>query len=161
VVIERVHEWVVGPEYKVTDMDGETGQIVGVSGGRVFEGVLFLAPAASGWSTPRATPTCGGLIVEWRQRTDHVLGYSFGTLAGFGSAEREFTVTTPVRINPRDEAATVAPALRHRHRRARSGPHLQPESPAISTPASLTERPCGCAPSLNGATATIRLQVGF
>ena len=173
-VIERVHnEWVVGPEYRVTDMDGETGQIVGVSGGRVFESVLFLG-AGGFWMVDSSRNTdmgYGGLIVEWRQRTDHVIGYSFGTLAGFGGATRELTVTTPPRVNPRDGGRNGGTVTQHLH--FDTGFFIvEPEADLIFNLSRRLHLHTGIAyrattadthnaPSLDGATATIRLQVGF
>ena len=70
--IERIHnEFVVAPEFRVTDLDGETGQIVGVSGGRVFDSVLLVG-AGGYWMVDASRGTdmgYGGLVVEWRQRS--------------------------------------------------------------------------------------------
>jgi len=172
--IDRIHnEWVAAPEYRVTDIDGETGQIVGVSGGRVFDSVLLLG-AGGYWMVDASRGTdmgYGGLVVEWRQRTNHFIGYGLGTLAGFGSATREVTVSTPAHGNLRDGGRNGA-TLNQRLRFDSDFFIVEPEadlifnlSPRLHLHTGVGYRATTAdtrgASSLDGATLTLRLQVAF
>jgi hypothetical protein len=172
--IERIHnEFVVAPEFRVTDIDGETGELVGVSGGRVFDSALFVG-AGGYWLVDASRGTdmgYGGLVVEWRQRTDHFIGYSFGTLAGFGRATRELTLSIPVRGNGRDGGRNSA-TLNQRLRFNTDFFIVEPEAGLVFNLSHRLHLHTGVgyrattastrnAGSLDGATATLRLQVGF
>jgi hypothetical protein len=167
--IERVHdEFVVAPEFKVTDLHGETGQIVGVSGGRLFDKSLLVG-AGGYWmfDASRATDMgYGGLIVEWRQRADHLVGYSVRNLAGFGRATRALTVSTTVRRDGRN-TTVVDRDVRFRQ----DFFIVEPEGDVVLNLGERFHLFAGIGyratsagtrgvSSLNGATASIRLQVG-
>jgi hypothetical protein len=172
--VERVsNEFVIAPEYKVTDLHGETGQIVGVSGGRVIDGVLLIG-AGGYWMVDGSRGTemgYGGAIVEWRQRTDHLIGYSLGGLAGFGQATRQLAVTIVGRGDPRDNRRD-AQVFDGRFRFRQNFFIVEPEADVIVNVTQRLHLHVGVGyrattadtrgvSSLNGATGTVRLQIGW
>jgi hypothetical protein len=75
--------FVVAPEYKVTDLHGETGQLVGAWAGKLVDGVLFVGGAGY-WMVDASRDTdigYGGLVVAWNGRAQHLVGYSLRGLA--------------------------------------------------------------------------------
>jgi hypothetical protein len=172
--VERVsNQFVIIPEYKVTDIHGETGQIVGVSGGRVIDRVLLIG-AGGYWMVDGSRGTdmgYGGVVVEWRQRTERLIGFSLRGLAGFGQATRSATVAVPVRTNARDGARDdddVSGHIRFRQNFFIA----EPEADLIVNIARRLQLHAGAGyrlttadtrggTSLDGATGTIAFQIGW
>ena len=106
--VERIYNpFVITPEYKITDIDGETGQILGLSIGRLLDSRLFVGGGGY-WLVdgPRGTDMWyGGAIVGWRQWAERSIAVTLQGLAGFGEAEQEtdlpFFATGPHRDNRR------------------------------------------------------------
>ena len=88
-VVERVPTaLLVAPDYKVTDVDGEIGQLAGLYGGRVVDDALLVGGALY-WLANRSDTfklTYGGLLVGWSSPDTHRIRLGVRGLAGFGSA---------------------------------------------------------------------------
>lgn len=172
--IERVSsQFAIAPEYKVTDIHGETGQIVGVSGGRVFDSALFIG-AGGYWMVNGSHGTdmgYGGAIVEWRLRPNHLIGYSVRGFAGVGQAARPLNISVPAGAGRRDHD-NDEPVLNGRFRYRQDFFIVEPEADFIVNmtrqlhlhvgagyrATSANTRGVG---SLDGATGTIGLQIGW
>jgi PEGA domain len=78
--------FVIAPDFKTTRLDGRSAGLAGVYGGRVIDGELMIGAGAY-WRTNGARASdmaYGGAVVEWRQHTDRLLGFSVRGLAGVG-----------------------------------------------------------------------------
>lgn len=176
--VERVsNQFVIAPEYKVTDIHSETGQIIGVSGGRVLDDVLLIG--AGGYlmvDGSRGTDLrYGGVVVEWRPRTDHLIGYSVRALGGFGQATRRLLLTVPVGSNVRDndrDNDRDGNVLDGRFRFRQGFFMIEPEADMIVNMTRRLRIHVGAGyrattantrgvSSLNGATGTVGLQVAW
>jgi hypothetical protein len=93
--IERVDNgFAIAPDFKVTRLQGASVGVAGVYGGWVLDHALLFGGGAY-WLTNRSSPSdlaYGGAVVEWRQFTDHRLGFSARGLAGVGQANTTTTV---------------------------------------------------------------------
>lgn len=79
---------VITPTFKVTDIDGQVGTMMGVQGGLLTDGRLFVG-AGVHWLTGGADNVdlaYGGGVVEWLAASDALVTVSLGSLVGFGSA---------------------------------------------------------------------------
>jgi hypothetical protein len=102
IVVERVHDqWVIGPEYKLTSLDGETGQLAGIVGGRIIQelfyvggAVYWLAAGASAWDLQY-----GGLVIGLQMPPDRPVAFGVKGLMGVGGATG--SVTTQEVFGPR------------------------------------------------------------
>ena len=92
-ILERIHDaWVIAPDFKVTDVDGRTGELAGVYGGRLIDNTLLIGGAAY-WLTNDARDfgmSYGGLIVGWQSREFGRIRFGGRGLAGIGSATLGF-----------------------------------------------------------------------
>jgi hypothetical protein len=99
--IERVENgFAIAPDFKVTRLQGASVGVLGVYGGWVFDHALLLG-AGGYWLTNRSSQSdlaYGGAVVEWRQFTDHRLGFSARGLAGVGQANTATTTLIDVRL---------------------------------------------------------------
>jgi hypothetical protein len=88
-VIERVHDGVlVAPEYKITELDGDTGQLAGARAGRLVDGVLFIGGAAY-WLTNDSRDfklAYGGVLIGWSTPAERRVSFGGKALIGGGSA---------------------------------------------------------------------------
>jgi hypothetical protein len=95
-VIERIHDtFVVAPEYKVTSIDHETGQLAGLSAGRVMDEKLLVGGAVY-WLANNSRDfklTYGGLVVGWSASAGSRLRFGARGLAGVGSATLGSNIT--------------------------------------------------------------------
>ena len=97
-VVERVRNpFVVAPDYKVTNLDGDLGQLAGAYGGRVFDEVLFIGGAAhwlvNGDRGERLT--YGGVVVGSSLPQWGVVRFGVRALAGLGSGRLQRDVNVP------------------------------------------------------------------
>jgi hypothetical protein len=94
-VLERIHDaWVIAPDFKVTDVDGRTGELAGVYGGRLIDNTLLVGGAAY-WLANDARDfkmTYGGLVVGWQSREFGRIRFGGRGLAGVGTATLGFDV---------------------------------------------------------------------
>jgi hypothetical protein len=98
-VVERVPTaLLIAPDYKVSDVDGEVGQLAGLYGGRVVDDALLVGGAlywlANGSDTFKLT--YGGLLVGWSAPEMHRVRFGVRGLAGFGSATLPIVRSVPV-----------------------------------------------------------------
>jgi hypothetical protein len=99
IVVQRVHDqFFVAPEYKLTDMNGRTGQLVGGSGGIlmqqtfVFGGALYhLVDGPSDWEL-----TYGGFTFGVQMPPEKRIRFGARSLIGFGSASNVASYTFPI-----------------------------------------------------------------
>lgn len=83
--------FVFAPDFKVTDINHETGAMVGAYGGYVFGG-QFLVGAGGYWqanSTYGTHLAYGGPVVEWRIRPTETIGFNLHALVGAGELYAE------------------------------------------------------------------------
>ena len=99
--LERIESpFVVAPDYKITALDGSTGQLAGAYGGRLFDKTLFVGGGyywlvdGSGGEEMRY----GGLILGWSIPAGGAVRLSARGLVGFGTATLE---TGVLRAAPR------------------------------------------------------------
>lgn len=97
-VLERIpNAWVLAPDFKVTDVDGRTGELAGAYGGKVIDNTLLIGGAAY-WLANDARDfkmMYGGVIVGWQSPEFGRIRFGGRGLAGLGSATLGFDV--PVR----------------------------------------------------------------
>lgn len=87
--VERVHNpFVVAPDYKVTDLDGEFGQLAGAYVGRSLEQALFIG-AAGYWLVNGSGGdelAYGGVLTGWSAPLGSRIRFGARGLVGFGRA---------------------------------------------------------------------------
>lgn len=88
-IVERVHNpFVVAPDFKLTEVDSDTGQLAGVYAGRLLEDKVLVAGAlywlANGTDTFRLT--YGGLLLGWSTSPIQKIRFGIRGLAGVGTA---------------------------------------------------------------------------
>jgi hypothetical protein len=94
-VLEPVRNpFVVAPEYKVTQVDGRTGQLAGAYAGKLIDEQLLVAGALYTLTDlGRATDlTYGGLLVGWTTAPEHRVRFGARSLVGFGEGELPVTI---------------------------------------------------------------------
>ncbi len=99
--IERIHSGVLlAPDFKITEIDGGTSELIGGYGGWVTDKTFFIGGAgywlANGARDRRLA--YGGLLLQWMGRGDRTLGYSIKGLVGGGESTLSRTITQPVRF---------------------------------------------------------------
>lgn len=104
-VIERVSNGFAGaPEFKFTELDGTTENLLGGYGGYLIDNTLLIGGGAY-WLTSGSRihdMGYGGAVIEWLQRVNHPIGYSVRGLIGFGVASLGENVTVVDGRNGRD-----------------------------------------------------------
>lgn len=89
--IEEIDDaWVIGPDFRVTDVESELSTMAGVYGGRLLADRLLIGAGAY-WLLDGAFGTdmhYAGPLVEWSTRNDSWINVSLRGLVGFGSATR-------------------------------------------------------------------------
>lgn len=96
-IIERVHDGtVVAPEYKVTEVNHETGQLIGGYVGRVIDERLLVGAAAYGLVNGHHGDDLiyGGLLVGWSTPADARIAFGARALTGVGRAT--LAIDTPI-----------------------------------------------------------------
>ncbi len=101
--VERLHTPVViAPDYKITDLNGTTGQLAGAYGGCVVDDVLFIGGGGY-WLTNGSRGEelgYGGLLVGWVAPQWSGIRFGARALVGAGAATlgRDLRVARPVRF---------------------------------------------------------------
>jgi hypothetical protein len=101
-VIERVHDdFVVAPDFKITDLDRRTGNLAGVSLGLLQQDTFFVGVAGY-WLANRSENDFemmyGGLVLGWNLRPERRAQFGARGLLGFGRA----TLGTDLNVLARD-----------------------------------------------------------
>lgn len=124
VTIERVeNQWVLVPEAKLTDLNGDLGNLVGFTGGWLREETLLVGGAAywlingpGGWDL-----AYGGLAIGTQWRGDRAVTFGARGLIGAGEATRTVTFRSgfpwpwpggqamPLNFGPRGTFSNVIP----------------------------------------------------
>jgi hypothetical protein len=104
-VLERIHSpFVIAPDYKITDFDGDTGHLAGVYGGRLLDNTLFIGGGyywlVSG--TQNEEMRYGGLLVGWSMPAGSAVRFGGRGLVGFGTASLPSEVGPRIVPRPRD-----------------------------------------------------------
>jgi Outer membrane protein beta-barrel domain len=88
--LERIHnDFVVAPDFKITDVDGRTGNLVGVSAGLLTQDTFFVGGAGywlANGSENDFEMMYGGLTLGWNFRPEHRVQFGARSLFGFGRA---------------------------------------------------------------------------
>lgn len=94
-VLERIRaDWVLAPDFKVTDVDGRTGELAGAYGGRLTDGTLLIGGAAY-WLANGDRDfklAYGGLLVGWQSPEFGRIRFGGRGLVGAGRATLGFDV---------------------------------------------------------------------
>ena len=102
--LERVHSgWAITPDYRITDFDHTTSQLLGAYGGWVYDSTILIG--AGGYWTTNAPNNrdlqYGGAVVEWLNGADRAFGFSIRGLVGWGTSRLPGTVSRIVEPAPR------------------------------------------------------------
>lgn len=88
-VLERLHNpFVVAPDYKITDIDGETGQLAGAYAGKLLADTLFVGGGFY-WlvnGDHGEEMRYGGLLLGWSMPAGRVVRFGARGLVGVGTA---------------------------------------------------------------------------
>jgi hypothetical protein len=88
-VLERIHNpFVVAPDYKITDLDGDTGQLAGAYAGRLLADTLFVGGGFY-WlvnGDHGEEMRYGGLILGWSMPAGRAVRFGARGLVGVGTA---------------------------------------------------------------------------
>jgi hypothetical protein len=88
-VLERLHNpFVVAPDYKITDIDGDTGQLAGAYAGRLLADTLFVGGGFY-WlvnGDHGEEMRYGGLILGWSMPAGRAVRFGARGLVGVGTA---------------------------------------------------------------------------
>jgi hypothetical protein len=100
-IVERVHSgFLAAPDFKVTEVDKKTSELVGGYAGWLADESFFIGGAgywlASGSSDREMA--YGGVMLQWLAQTNNVFGIGVKGLLGGGQATLASTVTTYVPV---------------------------------------------------------------
>jgi hypothetical protein len=88
-VLERIHSpFVVAPDYRIANVDGDTGQLAGAYAGRLLDGTLFVGGGFY-WlvnGDRGEEMRYGGLMLGWSMPAGRMVHFGARSLVGFGSA---------------------------------------------------------------------------
>jgi hypothetical protein len=88
-VLERIHNpFVVAPDYKITDLDGDTGQLAGAYAGRLLADTLFVGGGFY-WlvnGDHGEEMRYGGLMLGWSMPAGRAVRFGARGLVGVGTA---------------------------------------------------------------------------
>jgi hypothetical protein len=110
-VIEPIHSpFVIAPEYKVTEVDGDWRQLAGVYAGRLFDEQLLIAGAVYSLvdGPDRTDLTYGGLLIGW-STPEARLRFGARALIGGGRSTLPLTLTRDIRFGTRSDPRVVRP----------------------------------------------------
>jgi hypothetical protein len=111
-VLERIeNRFVVAPDYKVTAIDGDTGQLAGAYAGWLAEDTLLIGGAAY-WladGPADAALTYGGLLVGWNTPGERRIQFGARGLVGVGRAELARDVAGFARFGSRHRGTGPTP----------------------------------------------------
>jgi hypothetical protein len=88
-VVESIpSQLVIAPDYKMTDIDGDLGQLAGIYGGKVIDDALFVGGAgywmANGSDAVKLT--YGGVLIGWTSPSSGWIRFGARGLTGIGTA---------------------------------------------------------------------------
>jgi hypothetical protein len=92
--------FVIAPDFRITEVNHHTAQLVGAYGGYVFAGQVLIGAGAY-WqanSTDGAHLAYGGPVVEWRMFTNRTIGFNLHGLVGAGWRFSDFGYFQDVRF---------------------------------------------------------------
>ena len=96
-ILERIHNpFVVAPDYRIADIDGDTGQLAGAYAGRLLDNTLFIGGGYY-WlvnGDRGEEMRYGGLVLGWSMPAGRMLRFGGRGLVGFGTA----ALTTDVEL---------------------------------------------------------------
>lgn len=88
-VLERIHNpFVVAPDYKITDIDGDTGQLAGAYAGKLLADTLFVGGGFY-WlvnGDHGEEMRYGGLVLGWSRPAGRAVRFGARGLVGVGTA---------------------------------------------------------------------------
>ena len=88
-VLERIFSpWVAAPDYKIADVDGDTGQLAGAYVGRLLDNTLFIGGGFY-WlvnGDHGEEMRYGGLLLGWSMPAGSMIRFGGRGLVGFGTA---------------------------------------------------------------------------
>ena len=103
-VLERIeNRFIVAPDFKVTDIDGDAGGLAGGYAGWLADDTLLVGGAAY-WlaNGPNdAELAYGGLLVGWNTPAEHRIQFGARGLVGFGRGRLGSDITTFARFGSR------------------------------------------------------------
>jgi hypothetical protein len=112
-VLERLeNRFIVAPDFKVTEIDGDTGQLAGGYAGWLAEDTLLVGGAVY-WlanGPDDAELTYGGLLVGWSTPAERRIQFGARSLVGLGRSELGFDVPRFARFGSRPGTAGATPA---------------------------------------------------
>jgi len=166
-VLERIEShFVIAPEYKVTDIDGRTGQLAGVSAGVLTDESMYLGGAIYSLAnrSDDFEMTYGGLLIGWTVPTGSRIRVGGRGLFGFGTA----TLGDAVSVRTPRSSFTHTVVFRQRDDFVFAEPQAQAHvsvSSHIAVDATAGYRFAGwddfLNDRLNGATGSLAMQIGW
>ena len=113
-VVEKIQNgWLLAPDVRATDLNGETGALAGGYLGRITDNSWVIG-AGGYFLTNRDDDfklAYGGPVVEWLVRTERRIGFGVRAMVGAGSATLPLPVTDV--IDPRILASSSSWSSRH------------------------------------------------
>jgi hypothetical protein len=92
IVVDEVRDgFAIAPDIRVTDINHQTGVLVGAYGGWVIDNTLLIGGGGYGLTNTNTGMGYGGFVIGLMQHTDRPIGFGARALFGFG----EGTVTAP------------------------------------------------------------------
>ena len=111
--------WLAAPDFKITEVDHRTSELVGGYAGRITDDTFFIGGGGY-WMANQSRDremAYGGLVVQWLARTNARLGFSVKGLVGGGAAT--LSGLTLLRDNDdRDDRRGRITTIRGRHNQA-------------------------------------------
>ncbi len=103
IVVQRISDqFFLGPEYKLTDMNGRTGQLVGATGGVLMQEVFLIGGSVyhlvngpTDWEL-----TYGGFVFGIQSQPEKPIRFGARSLIGFGTGSNITTYSYPVQQFP-------------------------------------------------------------
>jgi hypothetical protein len=92
IVVEEVRDgFAIAPDIRVTDVNHQTGVLVGAYGGWVIDNTLLIGGGGYGLTNTNAGMGYGGFVIGFMKNANGPIGFGARTLLGFGQG----TVTAP------------------------------------------------------------------
>ena len=111
-VLERIFSpWVAAPDYKIADVDGDTGQLAGAYVGRLVDNTLFIGGGFY-WlvnGDRGEEMRYGGLLLGWSMPAGRIIRFGGRGLVGFGTATLGTDVAFGRDIGVRDRGRPLPP----------------------------------------------------
>lgn len=119
IVVEQVHDgFAFAPDVKVTDINHQTGLLVGGYGGWMIDNKLLLGGGGYGLTNGSGHTGLGygGFVIGWMEHADKPIGFGARALFGFGEGSASSSYTTyvyppPPIPNPFDQRSLILPPV--------------------------------------------------